>query len=133
MVKRLLNEQRVIVSFPSYDGAGIYMIRNLTSGKVYIGSSKNILQRAKAHDQSFRHGTCNQKFLEDISKGDKFVCEVIEKCSKITLRELRDKEYYYVRKYNADSEGYNTAIVPTYDPKHYISNKKVLDWLNKEM
>lgn len=133
MAKRVLEEQRVIISFPDYDGAGIYLIRNTTTGKVYVGSSRHILQRAKAHDQSFRSGTCNQKFIADIQKGHKFVCEVLEKCSKITRYELRDKEEYYVRKYKAHSEGYNIACVPTYNPKDYANNKLTLDWIKEEM
>ena len=133
MAKRVSEEQRIIISFPEYDGAGIYIIRNTTTGKVYVGSSRHILQRAKAHDQSFRSGTCNQKFIADIQKGHKFVCEVVEKYSKITRYELRDKEEYYVHKYNAYNEGYNTALVPTYNPKYYANNKDVLEWLKEEM
>jgi hypothetical protein len=109
------------------------MIQNTTTGRVYIGSSKHVLQRAKAHDQTFRKRTCNAKFLEDIDKGYKFACRVVEKYSRITLYELRDREEYFVKKYNAQKEGYNTAYVATYDPRWYWNNKPVLDWLNEEM
>ena len=129
----LKNNQRVLVSFPDYNGAGIYMIKNTTTGKVYIGSSRHILYRAKAHDYSFRKGTCNYKFLEDVQKGHKFVLEIIEKCDNIARYQLRDKEEEYVRKFNAYSEGYNTACVPTYKPEYYKDNKTVLDWLMEEM
>ena len=133
MAKKVLNSQRIIISMPEYNGAGIYIIRNTTTGRVYIGSSRHIFQRAKAHDQSFRNGTCNQKFLKDVQKGHKFVCEVVEKCSKITRYELRDKEEYYARKYNAYCDGYNTACVPTYNPQYYARNKQALAWIKEEM
>lgn len=133
MSKRVLEEQRIIISFPEYDGAGIYIIKNVTTGKVYVGSSRHIRQRAKAHDLSFRNGTCNQKFLEDIHKGHKFVCEVVEKYSKITRYELRDKEEYYARKYKAHKDGYNTACVPTYNPQLYANNQNTLDWIKEKM
>ena len=133
MARKVLDSQRIIVSFPDYDGAGIYMIQNTTTGRVYIGSSKHVLQRVKAHDQTFRKRTCNAKFLEDIDKGYKFACRIVEKYSKITRCELRDREEYFVKKYNAQKEGYNTAYVATYDPRNYWNNKPVLDWLNEEM
>lgn len=133
MAKRVTDDQRIILSFPNYDGAGIYMLQNTTNGKVYIGSSRHVLQRIKAHDNTFRYRNCNQKFLEDVEKGHKFICKVLESYSKITRCELRDREKYYVQKYNAYKEGYNTAVVPTYDPKYFTNNKHVLDWLNEEM
>lgn len=125
----------IIVSIPEYDGPGIYKIENLVNGKVYIGSSKNVRQRILSHDTSFRCKKvhCNYKFCEDISKGHKFKAEVLEKCRNMAFYELRDREAYYVEKYNSFEEGYNSEPVITYDPYNYNGNIEVLDRLFEKM
>ena len=105
----------MILFIPDYEGPGIYMIRNTTTGKVYIGSAKNVRRRIKQHDLYMRSGWCNNKFKDDIAKGHKFTCEIIEQYDSITLIELRDRELFFVTKYNCYDEGYNTAHVPTYE------------------
>lgn len=44
MPKKVKQNERVIVNIPDYDGAGIYRIENIRTGKAYVGSS-NGLQR----------------------------------------------------------------------------------------
>ena len=126
---------RIIISIPEYDGPGIYKIENLTNGKVYIGSSKNIKQRILSHDSSFRNRSvhCNYKFYEDIEKGHKFKAEVLEKCRNMAFYELRDREEYYVKKYNSFKTGYNSEPVITYDPYDYSWSNEVLNWLFEKM
>ena len=97
---RLKPEDRLIVSIPEYNGAGIYMIRNIVTGRMYIGSAVHVRNRIKEHDQYMRKGWCNNKFQEDIDKGHKFTCEVVEKCDNMMFVELRDREDYYVRMYD---------------------------------
>lgn len=123
----------IITNIPEYNGAGIYIIRNIENGKVYIGSSKHIRDRLKAHDTSFRHGRCNTKFYNDIIHGHKFTAEVIEELHDIAFYELRDKEQYYTKVYDSYNNGYNTAVVPTYDPYFYRDNKTVSDWLLEKL
>ena len=132
MPKAIKPEDRIIVSIPDYNGAGIYMIRNLVTGKVYIGSAKHIKNRIKQHDQYMRKGWCNNKFLEDIGKGHKFTCEIVEKYDSINLLELRNRELYYVQKYDCYHKGYNTASVPTYDLRWYKKGSDTYNWLTKE-
>lgn len=122
--------EEIIINIPEYNGAGIYKITNIVNGKVYIGSSKHIRDRLKAHQTSFRGGYCNAKFYEDILAGHKFTAEVIEELPGIMFYELRDKEEYYAKKFNAFVAGYNTAPVPTYNPEYY---KNCLDWILKKM
>ena len=130
---RIKPEDRLIVSIPDYNGAGIYMIRNIVTGKLYIGSSNHIRNRIKEHDQYMRKGLCNNRFQEDIDKGHRFTCEVIEKYDSITLVELRDREEYYVREYDCYNSGYNTAIVPTYNIKYYAEGSNVYKWLTQNV
>lgn len=129
-----IKEERVIVNIPDYDGPGIYMIRNIETGKVYIGSSWHVMQRIKCHDKTFRKKVnCNARFLEDIEKGHKFTCTIIEKYDSITRKELRDREEHFVKMYDSMKTGYNMQIVPTYNIHDYImqNNQEVVDWLNE--
>ena len=134
-MRRIKPEERILVSLPEYQGPGIYMLRNITNGKVYIGSAKNVSRRAKEHDQSFRHGTCNNKIQADIDKGHKFICEVLEKCDNMMFVEMRARENYYAEKYNSFSDGYNTAVVPTYDLNFFIQtgNRYMICWLTRKV
>lgn len=122
--------EEIIINIPEYNGAGIYKITNIVNGRVYIGSSKHIKNRLKAHQTAFRSGNCNSKFYEDIMKGHKFTAEVIEELPGIMFYQLRDKEEYYTKKYNSFHAGYNKAPVPTYDPKFH---KNCLDRLLEKL
>ena len=127
------NTDKIILNIPDYDGVGIYMIKNLITGKVYIGSSVNVKTRIKQHDYAFKKGTCNQKFLEDIEKGHKFTCVILEKYDMISRYELRDRESYFVNKYDSFNSGYNNFPVITYDPYSYKFNQYIVDWLMEEL
>lgn len=133
MGKAIKQEDRIIITIPDYEGAGIYMIKNIITGKVYIGSAKNIRKRIIQHDQYMRNGMCNNRFQEDIDKGHKFECYVVEKCDNITRVELKDKESYYVGIFDSFRKGYNIANVATYDLNFYIKhrNKHMVDWLTE--
>ena len=134
-MSRLKPEDRLIVSIPDYNGAGIYMIRNIVTGKIYIGSAVHVQNRIKEHDQYMRKGLCNDKFQEDIDKGHKFTCEIVEKCDNMMFVELRDREEYYVKKYNCYKTGYNTQIVPTYNLEYYVKsgNQYMIKWLTRKV
>lgn len=126
-------EDRMIISIPNHEGPGIYMIKNIVTGKVYIGSAKNVRSRIKQHDLYMRRGWCNNKFQEDIDKGYKFTCEMVEQYDSITLLELRDRELYFVMKYNCYDEGYNVAHVPTYERSWIEEGSYLEKWLLQQI
>lgn len=134
-MKKIIEQDRKIISIPDYEGAGIYMIRNNVNGKVYIGSAKNIHSRIKKHDQSMRKEICNEKFLEDIEKGHTFTCEILEKCDNIMFVELIIREKYYSEKYNSFKDGYNTAPIQTYDLDFFIKmkNEYMISYLTRRV
>jgi len=105
------------------------MIQNLENGKVYIGSTVNASRRIAEHEYSFQQRTCNNKFYDDVEKGDKFTCQILEKYNNIARYELRDREELFVRKYDSFNTGYNNEPVITYDPYFYQFNPKAVDWL----
>ena len=125
---------RTIISYPDYTGPGIYMIKNIVNGKVYIGSSKNIMQRIRMHETAFSRAYCNRKIKEDVLKGHKFIAEIIEKCGDITRYDLRRKEKYYVNIYGSLTSGYNVEKITTYDIECIEKdNKKSYSWLMEKM
>lgn len=88
--------------------SGIYQIRNLVNGKVYVGSSVNLNRRRNVHFYKLRHNMHdNLKLQNAFNKYGEtsFVFEIIEivddKC------QLLNKEQYYIDKYNVIQEGYN--------------------------
>lgn len=123
----------MISGIPDYDGSGIYLIRNTTNGKVYIGSAKNIKRRLSEHNRSFKNGQCNNRFQEDIDLGHKFTCEILIKCAGMMFYEMRNYEKYYVDLYDSFCNGYNTAVVPTYDLDFHIRfhNEHMIKWLSQ--
>lgn len=135
MPKKIPIDDRIIISIPTYEGPGIYIIRNIVNNKVYIGSANNIHRRIKEHDYSFRKGYCNNKLQADIDLGHKFEASILENCSGMMLVEMRDREDYYVRFYNSYENGYNTAWVPVYDLNYYMKtkNQEVIQWLTRKL
>lgn len=87
---------------------GIYKIENKYNNKVYIGKSKDIMGRWATHEKDLaNHVHHSIKLQEDYDKygGIKaFDFSIIEKCDVL---ELRDKEKFYMDKFNAISDGYN--------------------------
>lgn len=93
---------------------GIYLIRNLINGKVYIGKSINIYKRIVAHICGLtakRKKEENPHFISAWHKYGKEAFEyiVLEEC---LLNELSDKELYWMHFYNSidSSKGYNKRL-----------------------
>lgn len=89
---------------------GIYLIKNLSNNKVYIGQSIDIKKRIKDH---FWKARCkkdisyNSALHSAIRKygEDNFQCEILEICD---MNSLDERERYYINKYNSISpNGYN--------------------------
>ena len=75
--------------------SGIYQIRNLVNGKIYVGSSINLHVRKLSHFNSLkRNDHANQHLQKAYNKYglDKFVFEVLEYVEKDMLLE---REQYY--------------------------------------
>lgn len=57
----------------------VYIIRNINSGKVYIGSSRNYYSRKAAYETALRHDhhvSCEMQ--KDFNRGDRFEFEILE-------------------------------------------------------
>jgi GIY-YIG catalytic domain len=106
---------------------GIYKITNLSNQKFYIGQSRDIHTRWKAHTMSLRDG-CNESVMrmafakyglrEQVSKSGiygNFNFEIIELCAE---EELVEREHFHIKnlqpKYNVQLMGVN-SIFPKRD------------------
>ena len=85
--------------------SGIYQIRNLVNGKVYVGSAVNLRARMQSHFGELKNNKHNNRHLQrayDKYGLDKFVFEVLEYVEKDMLLE---REQYYIDTLNVVNEG----------------------------
>lgn len=89
---------------------GIYKIKNLINGKIYIGQSVNIKQRWAEHKANLRNNKHENQYLQNAwnkYREENFDFCVIEECSESILDE---KECYYIAYYNSYRNGYNLTL-----------------------
>jgi group I intron endonuclease len=89
--------------------AGIYKLKNIKTGHVYIGQSVNLKYRIRSHKQMLRDGIHDNGYLQNHFKkygADAFEHEILERCS---VEFLDDREIYWILYYNSmnRSKGYN--------------------------
>ena len=86
---------------------GIYGIRNINSGKIYIGKSTDIKSRFSFHKSKLKHNKhFNDHLQEDWNLYGEFNFEfiILEECLK---EELNEKEIIYVKKIKEENKIYN--------------------------
>ena len=91
---------------------GIYIIYNLESDRLYIGSSVSVEKRIKVHFsclRSRRHGNSYLQEAFNESGESSFFSAIIE---NLDLNLLLEREQYYIEQYKAcdRNSGYNIAI-----------------------
>lgn len=99
---------------PIYDAEviGVYAIHNKKNNKFYIGSSTNVKKRQEVHKtKMMRLDAINSKIKEDLKsfydlENFEFLILEIFPDNTITGEQLREKEAFYIKKYNAYN-GYN--------------------------
>ena len=103
--------------------AGVYMIRNGTNGKAYIGSSANIVSRLHNHESKLLSGNHPCKEMQnDFDDGHHFSFDVLEAfpvhrngdrslVTKNQKMKLRSSEWKFIQKFDSINHGYNTVGV----------------------
>lgn len=109
-----MNRKQHIIQVPDIKKVGVYAIHNKTTGKYYVGSSSNVNARLKTHRSNIEklYGS-NMKMDEDLKTEDdikNFEFLIFETFNdyEITETKLREREAYYIKKYNAYN-GYNVS------------------------
>jgi len=124
--------------------SGVYQIRNLNNGKVYIGSAKRFQQRYSEHIKSLNKGTHHNKHLQHAFNSDgtdAFVFEVLEvvegeQSDRLALEQVHmdayqdawDNCYNHMKKANVE-----TRTSFSKDPektRQLISEKSKAMWAN---
>ena len=92
--------------------SGIYQIRNLVNGKVYVGSAVNLRTRRNRHFSYLRNNChANRKLQNAFNKygEENIVFEVVEIVAD--KYNLLEREQYYIDTLNAVKEGYNIRLI----------------------
>lgn len=86
---------------------GVYMIKNLNNGKVYVGQAKNLQKRLLQHLAAKTDKPLHKEIQKDGI--DSFEFRVLEVCEKSELDSIEQK---YIRKFNSTDEKYGYNISP---------------------
>jgi group I intron endonuclease len=99
---------------------GVYQIKNLTNGKIFIGSSANIPGKFNSHKFQLRQGVHMNKELQNDFRQlgeEKFAFEVLD-----TLEPKEDPKYNYADDLKTLEEMWLEKLRP-YDEKGYHTRK----------
>jgi group I intron endonuclease len=106
---------------------GIYIIKNITNNKIYVGSSVNLPSREYKHFWMLKKGVHDNHYLQQSYNKhgkDSFIFEVVELCN---TDELITKENYYIDTYQSNNYeyGYNLAKVNEFRRNTYNDDVKL--------
>lgn len=109
--------------------SGIYVIRNIVTGRVYVGSSQHVVYRCNAHKRRMALGTHPNRFLQhawDKHHAESFVFETLELVESVS--ELFQREQHWIDLLGAHVRkgGYN--IHPSADgPRGHKQTPEVVE------
>lgn len=93
-----------------YKVCGVYKITNIKNNKIYIGSSKHILQRWKNHIRELNDNKHKNFYLQDDWNKygkDCFVFDVLEKCAEDDRYALEQEYLNNLMPFYRTGNGYN--------------------------
>lgn len=107
--------------------SGIYIIKNLTNSKIYVGSSINLHKREYKHFWMLDKGIHDNHYLQQsYNKNGKssFIFEIVEHCQP---DDLINKENHYIDFYqsNQSEKGFNLAKVNEFRRNTYNDEVKI--------
>lgn len=93
------------------ESSGIYVIRNLNNGKVYVGSTKNFYNRKATHFKLLRknkHWNIKLQRSFNAHGENAFTFEIIERVP-YEKEIIIERENFFIHSFNAKNNGYNIA------------------------
>lgn len=112
---------------PFYDGIGIYSITDTVTGKIYIGSSRDVQKRFKQHKKSFENGKGNSGLCNAYQQGHKLIFEIVEEIPYgVNEFYIGERELYYINKFDTLNNGFNIHKNPS------ITEKEILETLSEK-
>ena len=111
---------------------GIYSFKNKINQKCYIGQSKNLEERYKAHLRNYTNEnlqTYNGHFYRALRKYgiENFEYEILYSDKFIDSTTLNELEIYYIKLYNSFNDGYNMNLGGQYTSGPKILNQNQVD------
>lgn len=92
--------------------SGVYCIKNIVNGKVYIGSTQDLEKRFLKHFGKLRGGVSHNQHMQNSynsQAGLGFIFGVLEYCD-IGLLEQKEQEYIIEHRSNVSEFGYNKRV-----------------------
>lgn len=117
--------------------SGIYCIRNLKNGRVYIGQAKRLNKRCDDHRLSYNSlgSEYNKQLYQAFRKHgiENFVFEILEEFENYDQKQLNLLEEKYIKEYNSYHNGYNASLFASggfYNQEHEEKCTKILEKQN---
>ena len=90
--------------------SGIYQIKNVLNGKLYVGSAKNFDKRWKRHFKDLKNGCHSSiKLQRSFDKhGNVFKCSILEEIP-YEKELIIERENFWIKELNSKEFGYNIA------------------------
>jgi len=109
------------------DSPGVYLIRNIKNGKVYVGQTNNLKLRKRNHFSDLKANIHHNKHLQSAwnKYGERnFEFEVLEECS---LDRLDEVEIYWIKYYESYNRrfGYNFELGGNNSPQTQETRDKI--------
>ena len=120
--------------------SGIYQIKNIINGKIYVGQSQNVELRYKRHMGELSRGIHGNHHLQNAYTKygrDAFEFSILELCP---IDQLDEREVYWISQLNAVKTGYNMTeggggtrgFYPSEETRKKQSSQSKQRWANPE-
>ena len=103
---------------------GIYLIKNLNSGKEFVGMAEDIEKTMSQVQSRLRYGRHTAKDMQDdYNNGDEFDYEIVQEIPEGNMKDIRRS---YIRLRKSDINGYNKPTAVNIASEHgiYDSTRK---------
>ena len=105
------------------NNSGVYRIYCPVSGKTYVGLSKTLKKRQIHHFSQLKNNRHNNSYLQrhyNKYGRDSLVFEIIELCE---YDKLREREVFYIQKYDSFNNGFNLSLGGEDNPMNHERNR----------